>query len=61
MPILARTYGAADAPRWYGRWRTFFMACAELFGFECGERWWVSHYLFERPGDGKYDALTVID
>jgi cyclopropane-fatty-acyl-phospholipid synthase len=49
LPILARTYGPEEAMRWFVRWRTFFMACAELFGYERGERWWVSHYLFERP------------
>lgn len=49
MPILARTYGAAQAELWWQRWRIFFMACAELFGFERGQQWWVSHYLFERP------------
>jgi cyclopropane-fatty-acyl-phospholipid synthase len=50
LPILERTYGERDAARWFGRWRLFFMACEELFGFDQGREWWVSHYLFEpRP------------
>ena len=49
LPILARTYGEENAKLWLRRWRVFFMACSELFGFQDGEQWWVSHYLFERP------------
>lgn len=46
-PILAATYGAAQMDVWWMRWRIFFMSCAELFGYERGQQWWVSHYLFE--------------
>ena len=49
MPILGRTYGVAQATRWWVYWRVFFMSCAELFGYRDGEEWLVSHYLFERP------------
>lgn len=47
LPLFSATYGDA-AELWWTRWRLFFMSVAELFGFEGGQRWWVSHYLFER-------------
>jgi cyclopropane-fatty-acyl-phospholipid synthase len=47
MPLMMDAYGdAADA--WWQRWRLFFMSVAELFGYEDGQQWWVSHYLFAR-------------
>ena len=46
-PLFQATYGA-EASVWWTRWRLFFMSVAELFAFDRGQRWWVSHYLFER-------------
>jgi cyclopropane-fatty-acyl-phospholipid synthase len=50
MPILESTYGSGDAHRWWMRWRIFFMACAELFGYADGQEWLVGHYRFRKAG-----------
>jgi cyclopropane-fatty-acyl-phospholipid synthase len=42
-PILAAVYGE-DASIWRRRWRMFFLATAESFGFNKGESWGVNHY-----------------
>ncbi|MFM0073468.1 cyclopropane-fatty-acyl-phospholipid synthase [Paraburkholderia sediminicola] len=46
MPMLAHTYGARDAAVWFQRWRMFYMAVAELFGYVNGNEWGVGHYRF---------------
>jgi len=45
---LGACYGPADLARWTQRWRMFYMAVAELFGFAGGEEWGVAHYRFMR-------------
>ena len=44
MTILQEHYGD-DAALWWQRWRMFYMAVAELFGYRNGEEWGVGHYL----------------
>jgi cyclopropane-fatty-acyl-phospholipid synthase len=46
MPVLESVYGAASAPMWWQRWRLFLLSVQELFNYEQGQQWWVSHYLF---------------
>jgi cyclopropane-fatty-acyl-phospholipid synthase len=56
LQLFAETYGRGlagsarqrEARRWLERWRIFFFACEELWGYAGGEEWGVSHYLFAR-------------
>jgi cyclopropane-fatty-acyl-phospholipid synthase len=48
LRVLASCYGERDAARWAQRWRMFWMACAELFGYRNGAEWLVAHYRFRR-------------
>jgi cyclopropane-fatty-acyl-phospholipid synthase len=49
LPHFAQAYGAENAVKWIAYWRTFYMSCAELFGLNGGEEYYVSHYLFRKP------------
>ncbi len=61
LEILGRVYGPRERHRWYHRWRVFFMACAELFGYRRGNEWWVSHYLFQkREGCNEMEPAQAI-
>ena len=46
--VLERTHGKEESRIQFGRWRIFFMACEELFGFKGGEEWYVAHYLMKK-------------
>lgn len=48
MPLFEKTYGKEHAEKWWVYWRIFFMSCAELWGYNNGNEWFVSHYLFEK-------------
>ncbi|MBA2612836.1 MAG: class I SAM-dependent methyltransferase [Bacteroidetes bacterium] len=46
IPLFEQTYGKENAIKWWVYWRIFYMACAELWNYNNGEEWIVSHYLF---------------
>lgn len=50
LRIFRETYGdEASARIWFHRWRLFYLACSELFRYNNGREWMVSHYLFRKP------------
>jgi cyclopropane-fatty-acyl-phospholipid synthase len=48
MPLFEETYGKDQALKWWVYWRIFYMACAELWNYNQGNEWIVSHYLFRK-------------
>jgi cyclopropane-fatty-acyl-phospholipid synthase len=52
LPIFEKTYGKENITKWWVYWRVFFMSCAELWNFEEGQEWIVSHYLFAKKNLG---------
>lgn len=48
MQAMTKAYGPEHAGLWFQRWRMFWMACAELFGYDAGQQWLVAHYRFAR-------------
>lgn len=49
--VFAATYGEASVDTWVLNWRLFYMACSELFAFNDGQEWFVSHYTFQKTHD----------
>ncbi len=49
LEVFRSAYGPAAAEVWLQRWRMFYMAVAELFGYRQGSEWGVAHYRFTRP------------
>ena len=48
IKLFDDVYGNSLSNIWFQRWRIFFMSCEELFGYNDGNEWGVSHYLFKK-------------
>ena len=46
VEIFKETYGGKNAGIWFQRWRIFYLSCEQLFGYNNGTEWGVSHYRF---------------
>jgi cyclopropane-fatty-acyl-phospholipid synthase len=46
LALFENVYGPKESALMFHRWRIFFLAVTELFGYQQGEQWAVSHYLF---------------
>lgn len=48
IELFEQELSPTEALRTFHRWKMFFLACSETFGFKEGQEWWVSHYLFQK-------------
>jgi cyclopropane-fatty-acyl-phospholipid synthase len=58
LDIFRDCYRAQDAARWLQRWRMFFLAVAELFGYAGGDEWFVVHHLMQ-PRQSQIDTVAT--
>jgi len=60
-PMFTSVYGKGNENKWVFNWRLFNMACSELFRYNDGNEWFVSHYRFvnNRGGDAKSKGEKV--
>lgn len=47
IALFSESMAKAEAKKMYHRWRIFFLACAETFGYQNGQQWIIAHYLLE--------------
>lgn len=50
MDVFRKTLPEAESRRMFHRWRIFYLACSELFGWAGGNHWFVGHYLWSKRG-----------
>ena len=50
LSLFERSNSSSVAKRKFHFWRLFYIACAEIFGYDNGNEWVVSHHLFKKSG-----------
>ena len=51
--ILGRHYSGEELEKQIFNWRMFFIYCSEVFKFDGGNEWLVSHHLFQKTTQSK--------
>lgn len=46
--LFASVYGQEEMNIWFHRWRLFFLAVSETWGYRQGREWMISHYLLQK-------------
>ncbi len=59
LALFQRDLGRREGARQLQRWRMFFMACSELFAWQFGSQWLVSHYRFAKPAVPRREGASV--
>ena len=59
IDVFARSYGRSESGHWYRRWKMFYLACSELWGFRGGTEWGVGHYVFEAGAGQRRKSAAV--
>jgi len=49
LALFEQTYPEGQAVKWMVYWRLFYLACSELFAYNGGEEWGVTHVVLEKP------------
>lgn len=48
LQLFKEHYPKGEELKWYSYWKIFFLSCAELWNYQDGEVWFVSHYLLNK-------------
>lgn len=48
MQLFRETYPPGEAQKWFAYWRLFYIACSELFKYDNGEEWGVTHVVMAK-------------